>query len=150
MQDLLDVYDSDRERARHVSLLMWYSRKCVEMREINLWGGVLLASVGRSAMHLAYLLVHMIDAGKTEEIETVRNQLEQGTAVRDLIQKYGKTEDFSLFRRNGPYSAAALDDLLTKWAASVNGQENKRYVIRNNGLSLVLAYALEVLRTTGT
>lgn len=109
-----------------------------------------MASVGRSAMHLAILLVHMIDAGKTEDIETVRNQIGQGTAVKDLIQKYGDTEDFSLFRRNGPYSAAALDDLLNKWAASASEQEHKRYVIRNNGLSLILAYALEVLRTTGS
>lgn len=109
-----------------------------------------MASVGRSAMHLAYLLVHMIDAGKSEDIENVRNQMTQGTAVRELIQKYGDSEDFSLFRRNGPYSAAALDDNINKWSSSVNEQEQKRFEVRNNGLSLILLAALEVLRTAGT
>ena len=102
-------------------------------------------------MHLAYLLVHMIDAGCKEEMETVRNQLIQGTAVKELIQKYGDSEDFTLFRRNGPYFAAALDDTLGKWAVSVQNQsDQKRAMPQHNGLALLLTYTLDILRTTGT
>ena len=96
----------------------------------------------RKFTSLGFYLNSLIDKGEFIELEETRDHIENKTLFSWLNNKYKYSIDTSL------YTSEELNEIITFFEGlSNNVDEERKFGISKNGLSLLLAYCLEGLQT---
>lgn len=87
----------------------------------------------------------LVDKGHTESVEAIVDSMFKGEVVDYVIRKYGDKTDLTPFGESGPYSKQELNAKFEDISSYVSGNESRKYGITTNGLSLLVALAIEFL-----
>lgn len=94
-------------------------------------------------LFLVWEFIALMDTGKYDDItvDEVKNQASAGTIASYMVSKFGKDADFSLMEPQD------WTDLAEEWERFENAiDEQRKMGIRNRGICLLQAYALQSYR----
>ncbi len=84
-------------------------------------------------------ILHLISAGKKEEISIIEKQFEQSNLVEYLSEKYN--DEFYIKFDNTTYDNSQINKYFSNYSGYIEGKEDRKYGIINgdDGLLLILA-----------
>jgi hypothetical protein len=89
----------------------------------------------------------LIDAGLVHCIEEIENHIEQKDVIDWLESEYPfngpNGVDFSLFKQQ---ERDLVHNGLKNWLAGYEGDENRKWGIKRNGLCLLVSWTIELIR----
>lgn len=95
--------------------------------------------------YIAFELNSAIDSGKYKNIsiEEIKEQADKGKAFNYVIDKTKEDTDFSLL------DEVKINSINTMWQdiyLALPNQERRKFGVENNGLSLLLAWTIELIQ----
>lgn len=81
----------------------------------------------------------LIDEGKTETLDTIYHEIENGNAVRYLVDKY------KLAGWVADDSVPVLDEAISQFSFYDTGDYLRKLAVKNNGLNVIIALIMQIL-----
>lgn len=94
---------------------------------------------------LIYNLIALTDSGHKEDIEAIEKHMYNEDLLVYIINKYENEVDFEIFKC-GTYSIKDVNNYICNMASYVNGNESRKYGVKNeeNGLLLLIAVCFDL------